>query len=146
MIKLCDFCCEISSLLKYAIWSNDLVASVLLIIPNWVILEVNIKENVCKINTWVCVLPSRNIEQSNVNSWFLNNSNSKCWGYLNCNIAQPILQLSSLSFLLTKVTVLAQSSFIFLLGSIHYTDVYRHESDRCHTIPNVEIKGKPGKV
>ena len=36
---------------------------------------------------------------------------------------------------LMKVTVLAESSFIFSPGSLHYADVYRHESGRCHILP-----------
>jgi hypothetical protein len=37
-----------------------------------------------------------------------------------------------------KVTVFAESYilyFIFSLGSLYYSDVYGHESGRCHTLP-----------
>ena len=32
-------------------------------------------------------------------------------------------------------SLLAESSFVFSPGSLHYTDVYRHESGRCRTLP-----------
>ena len=34
-----------------------------------------------------------------------------------------------------KTTVLAESSFVFSLGSLCYTDVYRCDSGRCHNLP-----------
>ena len=36
---------------------------------------------------------------------------------------------------LLKATLLAESSFIFSPGSLHYADVYRRESGRCRTLP-----------
>ena len=55
---------------------------------------------------------------------------------------QPALWFSpaidlSLRLKLMKATVLAESSlyFIFSPGYLHYYDVYRHESGRCHCFP-----------
>jgi len=36
---------------------------------------------------------------------------------------------------LMKVTVLAENSFIFSLGSLCYPDIYRCESGKCCTLP-----------
>jgi hypothetical protein len=43
----------------------------------------------------------------------------------------------SLHLKLIKATVLAESSlyFIFSLGALHSSDIYRCESGRCHTLP-----------
>ena len=41
----------------------------------------------------------------------------------------------SLLLQLTKATMLAESSFIFTPGFLHYGDVYRRESGRCRTLP-----------
>ena len=41
----------------------------------------------------------------------------------------------SLLLWLMKATVLAESSFMFSLGSLHHVDVYRRESGRCCSLP-----------
>ena len=48
-----------------------------------------------------------------------------------------ILSSGSLRLQLKKITLLAKSSlyFIFLPGSLCSSNVYRHESGRCHTLP-----------
>ena len=46
-----------------------------------------------------------------------------------------ILKYQILLVWLMKATVLTESSFIFSLGSLCYSDVYRCESDRCCTLP-----------
>ena len=43
--------------------------------------------------------------------------------------------LGSLLLQLIIAKVLAESSFIFSPGSLHYADVYRHEPGRLHTLP-----------
>ena len=50
-------------------------------------------------------------------------------------IAPPANTLVSLRLQLMKATVLAESYFIFSLGSTCYADVYRRESRRCCTLP-----------
>ena len=52
-------------------------------------------------------------------------------------LAAPANTLVSLCLLLTKATVLAQSSshFIFSSGYLRYCEVYIHESGRCRTLP-----------
>ena len=47
----------------------------------------------------------------------------------------PANTLVSLLQQLMNATVLAESSFIFQLDSLRYTDVYRCESGRCRTLP-----------
>jgi hypothetical protein len=52
-------------------------------------------------------------------------------------LTAPTNTLVSLCLQLMKATVLAKSSlyFIFLLGSLCSSNVYRHESSRCCTFP-----------